>query len=128
MQENNSVGHPKIWQGEKLQELIAHFKKYIDETEIPIVAEFAYKYNIRRQLLYELPELSDTIKEIIEKKESALERKALEGDINVSMAIFSLKQLGWKDKQEHELSGPGGGAIPVEVVNKAIDKVYGNDK
>jgi hypothetical protein len=36
----------------------------------------------------------------IAKKEGALERMALEGKVNTSMAIFSLKQLGWKDTHE----------------------------
>lgn len=29
-----------------------------------------------------------------------LERKALSGEIDKTMAIFSLKQLGWSDKHE----------------------------
>ena len=31
-----------------------------------------------------------------------LEQKAIKGQYNASMAIFSLKQLGWKDKQEEK--------------------------
>jgi predicted CopG family antitoxin len=97
-----SVGRPKEWTDERISEALSALKKYIEETEIPIIAEFAFNYNIRRQLLYELPEFSDTIKALIEKKEANLERGALTGKINVTMAIFSLKQNGWRDKQEIE--------------------------
>jgi hypothetical protein len=31
-----------------------------------------------------------------------LEKKALKGQYNASMAIFSVKQLGWKDRQEEK--------------------------
>ena len=80
-----------------IQELM---NAYINETDIPIVSEFAYMNDISRQYLYELPELSDTIKKLITKKEAQLEKLALTGKINHGMAIFSLKQLGWKDVQD----------------------------
>jgi hypothetical protein len=48
------------------------------------------------------PELFDTIKKITEAKEVMLEKGALVGVFNSSMAIFSLKQVGWKDKIETE--------------------------
>lgn len=47
--------------------------------------------------------LNDSIKRLIDAKEFMLERKGLEGTISKSMAIFSLKQLGWKDQREVEL-------------------------
>lgn len=72
--------------------------KYIDETDIPIVAEFAYQNKINRSQLYEL--YPDTIKMLIDKKEAQLERGGLDKKIDKTMAIFSLKQLGWKDVQE----------------------------
>ncbi len=90
---------------EKIEKLNKELKLYIKNTDIPIIAEFAYIHHIRRQLLYENEILSDTIKNLIDKKEFQLERKALENDIDKTMAIFSLKQLGWRDKQEIEHSG-----------------------
>ena len=42
---------------------------------------------------------------LIAKKEAQLERLALEKQIDSRMAIFSLKQLGWKDKAELEHTG-----------------------
>jgi hypothetical protein len=89
-----------------IDEIIEKLNDYINTTEIPVIAEFAYQNNIRRDYLYELAktndELTNAIKRIIEKKEAQLEIKSLKGEINSTQAIFSLKQLGWKDKQEIE--------------------------
>jgi hypothetical protein len=93
------------------EELLRKLLAYIAETEIPIVAEFAAQSGLYRQQLYDMPELSDALKSCISKKEGALERQALAGKVNCTMAIFSLKQLGWKDTQSHEHGGPNGGPI-----------------
>jgi len=94
------VGRPIEWTPQRIEALRVKFLQYIKDTEIPIIAEFAYLNGTYRQLLYDLPEFSDAIKLCISKKESALEKKGLTGEVNTTMAIFSLKQLGWKDKQE----------------------------
>ena len=91
------------------------FLKYISETGVPIVSEFAYTNGLHRQQLYEIPELSDAVKACITKKESSLEKLALAGKVNCSMAIFSLKQLGWSDKQE--TTHKGDAANPVYISN-----------
>jgi hypothetical protein len=80
------------------KELLEKFLQYIIETDIPIVSEFAFNSGLHRQQLYEMPELSDAIKFCITKKEMALEKKGLKNEVNTTMAIFSLKQLGWKDQ------------------------------
>jgi len=74
--------------------LLGKLKTYLKKTDIPILAEFAYQSDIPRSTLYEFEELSDTIKKLRNKKEANLERKSLNGEINTTMAIFSLKQLG----------------------------------
>jgi hypothetical protein len=89
---------------DKINEINEALKDYIENTDIPIIAEFAYMNHLRRALLYENEILSYTIKTAIDKKEAQLERKALEGDIDKTMAIFSLKQLGWKDRQEFDMN------------------------
>ena len=96
------AGRPREYDRDKIAKALA---KYIEANEIPILAEFAYQHKITRELMYDWPELSTLIKLCVTKKESALERKALSGDCNVTMAIFSLKQLGWSDKQETKHSG-----------------------
>ena len=82
------------------------FEQYIDSTEIPIIAEFASNQGFGKHVLYDFEELSNLLKKCTSKKEAALERRALDGDVNVTMAIFSLKQLGWSDKTEQTINGP----------------------
>jgi hypothetical protein len=94
------AGRPREWDRAELARLIS---EYVDSTTIPILAEFAAKLGIRRQFLYEYPELKDAVERLIAKKEGALEREALCGNVNCSMAIFSLKQLGWRDTHEATL-------------------------
>lgn len=95
------------------EEILAKFLIYIAETPIPIVAEFAALNGLYRQWLYDTDEFADAIKQCISKKEGALERQALNGDVNVTMAIFSLKQLGWTDRTEQTVQGKGGGPIVI---------------
>jgi len=94
----------RVWTDEKIAEIKALFDKYIAETDVPIIAEFAYRHGLWRQKLYEFPALYDSIKIAIAKKETALEKLALAGKVNCTMAIFSLKQLGWKDRAEMQHS------------------------
>lgn len=77
--------------------------------KLPHINRYAREHGITRQYLYELAtnlsakgdkRLSDTIKKISAAKEEVLESRALDGDYNSTMAIFSLKQLGWKDRVE----------------------------
>lgn len=99
------MARPKEYTPERIEQILINLDLYIANTDIPIVAEFAYQNRIPRQYLYEIEELTDTIKRLIDKKEANLERMGLENKINQTMAIFSLKQLGWKDKKEIEHSG-----------------------
>lgn len=85
---------------EKYKNIKDKLDQYIKETEIPIISEFAYLNNYSRQYLYTIEEIQDSIKRLISKKEAQLEKLALTGKINHTMAIFSLKQLGWKDVQD----------------------------
>ena len=84
------------------EQLFDKFKKYINDTTLPIIAEFAYMNDIERQYLYDNQMFSTLLKKCIAKKEANLEKGALTGKLNPSMAIFSLKQIGWKDRQETE--------------------------
>lgn len=104
------MARPREWDRAELLEALL---TYTEETSIPIVAEFAYKHGVARQLLYDMPELADALKACIVKKEAALESRALSGDVNCSMAIFSLKQLGWKDT--HEQTHKGDAAHPLVI-------------
>jgi len=113
-------GRPIEYTEEEINKIKAKIEKYIKETEIPIVAEFAYKNDIRRQTLYELPQLSDTIKKLIDKKEAQLENKGLFNEVNNTMAVFSLKQLGWTDNKQEK--------VIVELDTKSIvDEIKKSD-
>jgi hypothetical protein len=98
----NDVGRPRTFTDEQVAEIRDKLVQYIATTEIPIVAEFEYLNDIIRQILYDYPEFSTLTKKLIAKKEAQLERKGLMNEVNSTMAIFSLKQLGWRDKQEIE--------------------------
>jgi hypothetical protein len=93
----------------RAKDLINDADEYIRTADPPILAEYAHIHGITRQYLYQLadiekkngkPELSDTLKKISEAKEIKLEKKGLSGEYAPNVAIFSLKQLGWSDKQE----------------------------
>lgn len=90
------------WTPERIDDLREKLEKYIDDNVIPIAAEFAYLHNVNRQSLYEY--LPDTIKKLSEKKQANLEKGMLSNKINVTGAIFSLKQLGWRDRFESEMN------------------------
>ena len=121
----NDVGRPVEYTPERIQEIKDAMELYIETNDIPIVAEFAYRNNIRRQKLYEIPELSDTLAKLIDKKESNLEKGGLLGDYNASMAKFSLAQLGWSEKQETKVTGD----VPVSISAKIEEiKAKYNDK
>lgn len=95
-------GRPPKITDEQASDLVAKFKEYIDTTDIPIVAEFSYQNGFGKQYLYDRPEFSDLIKMATAKKEAALEIGALKGTLNPTMAVFSLKQMGWSDRQQIE--------------------------
>lgn len=99
------VGPPYKYTEAEVSEIAEKFRQYIDETDIPILAEFAYQNELTRPWMYDQSQLATLIKRCIDKKEAALERGTLKGELNPAMAIFSLKQMGWRDKQEVEHSG-----------------------
>jgi hypothetical protein len=98
-------GRPRTLTKKRIKELVTEFENYIIWTKVPIVAEFAYENKINRQILYDYPEFSTLTKRCIDKKEVALERGMLSGDMPPAAAIFSLKQMGWRDKHDIEHSG-----------------------
>ena len=105
MSENKGPGRPVLYTSEVIEEIKQAMNDYTDKTAIPILAEFAFLYGIRRQTLYDQPDLSDSTKRMMEKKEFQTEKMALAGKVNPSFAIFSLKQMGWRDRFEHEHTG-----------------------
>jgi len=115
------VGRPRSLSPKRVKELLALLRKYIDNTEIPIIAEFAYTNGVLRETLYDYPEFSTLLKELIAKKETVLERGMLKGDYVPSAAIFSLKQVGWSDKQDITHSGSLGVTLVDDIPRKKRD-------
>lgn len=113
------VGRPRKFTKKKVKEIQDLFQRYIDDNDVPIIAEFAYTNGILRESLYDYPEFSTLLKMCIAKKESQLEKLTLSGKVNAPMAIFSLKQLGWSDKQETKHSG--GVDVKLEIIDASED-------
>lgn len=114
------MARPRNLSDEEIIALAEKYEKYIDETDIPIVAEFAYQNNINRQMLYDYDEFSTLTKKCIAKKEVQLERKSLSGEVNTTQAIFSLKQLGWRDRTDNKI------IINTETLSdEEIDEILG---
>lgn len=118
------MSRPIKYTDEVIDEIVIAMDTYIDMTDIPIAAEFAWQNKIPKSTLYNLAEkhegLLDSIKRLTDKKEAQLERQGLQGIIDKTMAIFSLKQLGWKDKTEVE------GSVTVGI--KIIDDIPKGEK
>ena len=83
--------------------LLIGLKKYLEETEYPQLAEFCYRSDVERAMVYTWDEFIDTRKKLREKQQAALVHNTLHGKFNPAMAIFCLKNNhGWKDTQEIE--------------------------
>ena len=109
------AGRPPKWTKKLRAELLEAFYAYIEENDIPILAEFSYLHKIPRQMLYTFEEFSDAIVMCRAKKESNLEKGALTKALEPGMAKFSLAQLGWSEKKE--ITGQGGNPlIPPKMV------------
>jgi hypothetical protein len=115
------TGRPRKYTKELIEEIRVKLDEYIDNNDIPILAEFAYQNNIKRARLYELrnedEDFSCTMEKIKAKKEAQLEKLGLMNVINSTVSIFSLKQLGWSDKQQIDVSGNVG----VTIINDMND-------
>ena len=126
------LGRPPKLTPEQKESLRLEFLKYIESEEIPIIAEFAYSMHRDFPMLadvqaYLYDHFPNLIKIGIKKKESALEKKSLHGEVNTTQAIFSLKQLGWRDRQEIEHSGGQAIQITRRVVTERQDNKADND-
>lgn len=90
-----------------IPKMIKIIDEYIENTDLPILKEVCYinkwDYDYVMQLKRNDEELAQPIKRLLCKKEVELEKGGMSGKYNNTMAIFSLKQLGWKDRQDEDL-------------------------
>lgn len=94
------IGRPPKFDEPDKQKLYDEFAEYIASTDVPVLATFAASKGLWKQYFYDHKEFTNLVKLCATKKEGALEEGALTGKLNAPMAIFSLKQLGWKDRAE----------------------------
>lgn len=83
--------------------IIRKLKKYIKETQLPILKEFCFNNNLNYKYFLQLcakdSELDDIRCHLLDKKEIQLEKALMTGANNTAF-IFQLKQLGWRDNPE----------------------------
>ena len=95
------MARPKTGKYDNLRQDIIDYTK---RTEYPILRGLCYlkhyNYDYVMQLQRADEELSQSIKELLYKKESYLEREGIKGNLAQTMAVFTLKQLGWRDNIE----------------------------
>lgn len=73
----------------------------------------------------EKPEFTDTIKRARMRVEHDYEMQLRTSQSGQAGTIFALKNLGWKDKQEQEISGPNGS--PIETKSTIVFNPVGKD-
>ena|SRR3990167_4416864 len=83
-------------------EIRTKLEEYSEVTTVPILNEFFYKFKVPGKQFETQIENGDEklalIRDfLIAKKQAQLERGTLSGQLNPAMAIFSLKQMGWRD-------------------------------
>jgi len=110
----NLLGKPEKPRGRpkkpkyNIKRMVEIINEYTDEAYIPILKECcfdnAWNYDYVDQLKRKHEELSLSIKRLLAKKEITLEKMLYTGQNNTGY-IFSLKQLGWTDKQDMNISG-----------------------
>lgn len=114
-------GRPRIYDDpDELDELCdSYFAVCKENKERPTITGLTlYLGFADKTTLYDYrdrEEFSHPIKKSITRIENELEKK-LENN-SVAGVIFALKNMGWKDKTDHELSGPNGSAIALESKN-----------
>ena len=110
-----------------IDEMVDIIERYTDDTEIPILKEVAYQnyWNYDTIMKYQRvnENLMQSIKRLLNKKEAQLERKGLNKEIDRTVAIFSLKQLGWKDRQEISFGEEQADEINIKVIKSTKEDI-----
>jgi hypothetical protein len=118
-------GRPPKYTQPIRRKLLREFEQYVTETPMPIIAEFAFQRGIPKQTFYDWPEFSNLLKVAVEKKEAYLERGMVHKQLDTSASIFSLKQIGWRDKHEIESTSTERVIYTTEKADKPADAGMG---
>ena len=84
--------------------MIQQIEDYLAEKEkgFPILKEcclqYGWSYDTFMRLQRENPDLREAAERLLMTKEVALEKGGLLGKFDRTVVVFSLKQLGWRDK------------------------------
>lgn len=98
----------------------------VKQKEVPILKEvfvkkgwdYLYVTQILNGRLLEQKDdrLDISIRNLVNAKEYMLERLGLKGKINSTLAVFSLKQLGWRDQQQVDVGTDTKKSIKITLV------------
>ena len=93
---------------------------------VPSVAGLACQIGVRRETCHawakdETKEFSNILSTIAEKQERQLLNGGLGGVFNPSITKMMMTKHGYSDATKNEVSGPNGGAIPVEIKRTIVD-------
>lgn len=109
-------------------------------NKFPTLARFATILGVSRDTLHEWssatdedgnlkhPDFSDAYKRAKEFQEAILVEGAMAGAFQANFSIFTAKNvLGWRDKIEQEVSGPGGAELKTGFTLVFEEPKHGND-
>lgn len=106
MAKKNKGGRPSTWTDPKVVEKL--IDEYFKHAKKPTLSGLAVTLDISRSTLYEY-EKKDQFSDIIKKARNRIieiyEELLIHRDQNPTGVIFALKNMGWSDKQETELTG-----------------------
>lgn len=112
--ETNPIGRPTDFRPEYGEEILQLMASGLS------LAASAAELGFHRQRVYEwvdrYPDFADTIRLAQVKRQLFLERRLLSAEAGpiVTSTIFALKNAAaadWREKQEHEVTGPNGGPV-----------------
>ena len=126
---------PKKQDKYEVKRMVKAVEKYIkSNSSVPILKEcciqndWDYDYVMKLQRKKEYKALRQSIKKLLDLKEIRLEIGMLSGLIPKSAAIFSLKQLGWRDNPTNDELNKKKTNAYVKDVNARVEQVKGDNK
>ena len=108
--------------------VVKKLNEHTKNAEIPILAACCYENGWSRRHMYKLrdkhPEIGHAMEELQLRKEAVLEHGGLTGKFQPTMCALSLKQIGWREKQEidNNVRVDDGWKEALEKSVKAIDE------
>jgi hypothetical protein len=120
-----TMGRPTKLTPEILEKAKAYVNGgYLVDELVPTVAGLSLNIDIRRSTVYEWAkenkDFSDIVEKVMASQEHGLIKGALGGDYNSTIAKLLLTKHGYSDKQDTQLSGPGGSPIQIQEVKLTI--------